>query len=74
MDTTYCFAGEVARRAGISRETLLKWESRGIVPPAQRIRVSPGRVDRIYTEADVLQVCQLAEQRGVGPRVEGEAA
>jgi DNA-binding transcriptional MerR regulator len=74
MVTDFCFASEVARRAGITRETLLKWESRGHIPPATRIRVGPSRLDRIYTEQDVMQIIQLAQQRGRGVETERTAA
>jgi DNA-binding transcriptional MerR regulator len=70
----YMFAGEAARRAGITRETLLKWEQRGHIPPAKRIQIGQSRADRIYSSADVAQIVQHATQRGVGTRKEGVAA
>jgi MerR family copper efflux transcriptional regulator len=58
--------GEVARRVGLSLNTIRHWHDTGIAPPSGR---SPGGF-RLYTEADVARLAFIKRFRPLGFGIE----
>ena len=55
-----CTIGEVARQAGVSVETLRRWEEARLIPPAQRKYIARWRV---WQPKDVKVIVAVANQR-----------
>jgi DNA-binding transcriptional MerR regulator len=62
--------GQAAKRAGISRVTLLKWIKRGIVQ-APELSIREGRAVRLWTDSDVTALKSVRVPMG-RPRKKGQ--
>jgi MerR family transcriptional regulator, copper efflux regulator len=58
--------GEAARRAGVTPKAVRLYESRGILPPAERTEAGY----RTYTDRDVEVLCFVRRARALGLRLE----
>ncbi len=56
MATKYLSAQEVAKNLGISKQTLVRYEKRGVFPKPKRNRVNKWRE---YTDKDVLRLKEI---------------
>ena len=52
----YKLVGEVATELGVSATTLRRMEAEGIIPVAQRIRVTSGKLVRVYTAEELERI------------------
>lgn len=52
--------GQVARRVGVSAETLRRWEAEGLIPSAKRQFIANWRV---WTEQDVEAIERVVKDR-----------
>jgi DNA-binding transcriptional MerR regulator len=56
MEKKYLKAEEAAKRLGVSKQTLLRYEKKGIFPPPRRNLVNKWRE---YTESDVQKLMKI---------------
>lgn len=63
------FIGELARRTGVSRDTIRYYELAGVVPPAERSRGGY----RLYGEEDVERIFFVGQARSLSLTLEGIA-
>lgn len=54
--------GQVAKRVGVSTETLRRWEAEGLIPPARREFINHWRV---WTDEEIEMIEGFMKQRSV---------
>ena len=62
MESKIYSISEVARRAGLSPNTLRSWEQTGVIPKPTRLRGGNGQI-RLYSEDDIKAIRAIKAMR-----------